>query len=247
MTRGEILEQCENEMQTGAKNFYKSDLLSNPYIVENVPGTEIVAEYILNHIASFQGIEKVSRERPYLTLGHEKRVKDYHEVHQVKKISDFRRQEEHIAIELFYQSIYENRSFDFGKIIDYQIPLKNERNGGSSGAGKIDLLSVCKDSVYILELKKPDSEESMLRCLMEGYTYLKTVDQQKLIKEVSTKIGRDPAEMRVKCAPLVFENSRSAKEWELRNEKFSQMAQLAKTLGVDMAFIEKTDLLSYEQ
>lgn len=247
MTREEILNLCEIEMQSGTENFYKSDLLNNSGCIDEIPCTEIVAEYILNHISDFQDIEKISREKPYLTPGHDKRVQSYHARHQKEPHTSFQRKEEHIAIELFYQSLYENRKFDFGRIIDYQTPLKNERSGGSSGKGKLDLLSVCGDRMYILELKKPDSKESMLRCLMEGYTYLKIIDKEKLLRDFSEKIGRNPEKMNVRCAPLVFEDSRPAEEWQSREHRFPKMAELAKRLGIDTVFIEKADLLQNNQ
>ena len=69
---------------------------------------------------------------------------------------------------------------DVGRVIDYQTPLKNRR---SDKAGKIDLLSYDGISVRILELKEPDSDETMLRCVLEGYTYMKTVDGKRLIND----------------------------------------------------------------
>ena len=54
-------------------------------------------------------------------------------------------------------------------------------------------------TLRILELKEPDSKETMLRCVLEGYTYLKTVDQAKLLADFGL-----PASTVVKACPFVF-------------------------------------------
>ena len=63
---------------------------------------------------------------------------------------------------------------ELGTILDYQTPLKNEM---SDSYGKIDLLSYNeKDNlISIVELKyRPSvSDETLLRCILEAYTYYK--------------------------------------------------------------------------
>lgn len=71
---------------------------------------------------------------------------------------------------------------ELGKILDYQTPLKREK---SDSYGKIDLLSYNeKDNlISIVELKyRPSvSDETLLRCILESYTYYKllALDQVK--------------------------------------------------------------------
>lgn len=71
---------------------------------------------------------------------------------------------------------------ELGTILDYQTPLKNEM---SDSYGKIDLLSYNeKDNlISIVELKyRPSvSDETLLRCILEAYTYYKllTLNQVK--------------------------------------------------------------------
>lgn len=71
---------------------------------------------------------------------------------------------------------------ELGKILDYQTPLKNKN---SDSYGKIDLLSYNeKDNlISIVELKyRPSvSDETLLRCILESYTYYKllALDQVK--------------------------------------------------------------------
>ena len=69
---------------------------------------------------------------------------------------------------------YKDNPSVFGKILDYQVPLKNKST--DKGLGKIDLISVKESSkpgtkiIYFLELKKDNSKETLLRCLLEVYS-----------------------------------------------------------------------------
>lgn len=83
-----------------------------------------------------------------------------------------------------------------GRVLDYQTPLKGRR---ADHAGKIDLLAYDGRAVRILELKAPDSTETMLRCVLEGETYRRTVDAEKLLAD----FGLPPATP-VRASPLVF-------------------------------------------
>lgn len=77
--------------------------------------------------------------------------------------------------------------------------------------GEIDLLSVNEDEkiVYLLELKKKESKapETMLRCVLESYTYYKIVDRDSLLKE----FGKQGYEIRI--SPLVFMGNEQYNEW----------------------------------
>lgn len=59
---------------------------------------------------------------------------------------------------------------DIGEIMDYEVPLFN------SGNRNIDLISKRGEKLYLLELKKNRSMETLLRCLLEVYTYSCFVD-----------------------------------------------------------------------
>jgi len=124
--------------------------------------TEIIAKWLLDNIELFNDIKMISRENSYKVDSHDGKNKD----------NDSNREEEIIAMKLFDSSQNQGKVFDIiGKIIDYQTPLKNVRG---DKAGKIDLLAYNENeeekTLRILELKKPDSEETMLRCVLEAYT-----------------------------------------------------------------------------
>ena len=98
----------------------------------------------------------------------------------------------------------------FGKVFDYQIPLKRSRK--DEGVGKIDLVSISEDGkkVFLLELKKKDSKESMLRCVMEAYTYSKQLDFVKFKEQYSDICAQDAV---IIPAPLVFFGGRQYVEY----------------------------------
>ena len=96
------------------------------------------------------------------------------------------------------------------------------KNAKEDKAGKIDLLAYDGETLRILELKEPDSEENMLRCVLEGYTYLKTVDSKKLLADFSL-----PADTVVEACPFVF---RGGFQWEEMQQERSCLKRLMKAL-----------------
>lgn len=167
-TQNEIAEKCRAAM-ADIGNFYKQDFINYRGVTTDTGRlyTEVIAEFVIEHIDCFKNkIPRITRESSYRTETH---------IGEINPNSN--REEEKLAIEMFNQS--KDAPFDcIGTIIDYQTPLKNER---SDDVGKIDLLSDDGKRLIILELKRPRSTETMLRCVLEGYTYLKTVDQAKLL------------------------------------------------------------------
>lgn len=190
-TREYIIQKCEDAFKD-KKTFYKQPFINYRGKTEDTDEyfTEVIAEFICNNIADFiGGIETITREETYKTEGHDGVIKD----------ADSGREEEIIAMKMF------DKIYDFvGKMIDYQTPLKNKR---SDEAGKIDLLAYDGKTLRILELKKPDSDETMLRCVLEGYTYWKTVDKPKLLTDFDL-----PADTVIKACPFVFKDQKQHNE-----------------------------------
>lgn len=170
--------------------------------------TEVVAEFLCDHLDAFvNGIPQITRNASYQTEGHNG---IFH--------ADTPREEERIAMEMFNQSKSGMRYDYIGDMIDYQTPLKNKRTDES---GKIDLLAYDGSTLYILELKKPDSDESMLRCVLEGYTYLRTANLQKLLSDFGL-----PADTVVKACPFVFRNREQHKEMMQERPNLKRLMEL---------------------
>lgn len=190
-TRDYIIEKCKDAFKD-KKTFYKQSFINYRGKTEDTDEyfTEVIAEFLCNHITEFiGGIETITREETYKTKGHD----------GIPDNPKSNRKEELIAMAMY------DKTYDFvGKVLDYQIPLKNKC---SDEAGKIDLLSYDGKVAYILELKKPDSDETMLRCVLEGFTYWKTVDKAKLLVDFGL-----PVNLLVKACPFVFKNKEQHNE-----------------------------------
>lgn len=195
-TRSEILIECKKAFRDKS-TFYKKDFINYRGKTTDTKEyyTEVIAEFLCDNISEFvSGIECISRKISYKTEGHD-------------GIYDpgSNREEEKIAMQIFTQS-RDHGEFDLiGMIEDYQTPLKSTAD---DEAGKIDLISFDGNVMRILELKKPDSKETMLRCVLEGFTYMKTADCGKLISD----FGYDPAYVVIKASPFVFYGGEQHKE-----------------------------------
>lgn len=181
----EILLMCEKASED-MKSFYTQNIVN--YRGKSVEGfgyTEIIAEWLLQHMDKFREIQSIERRKSYKTPSHDGIID-----------RETNRKEEITAKRLFKKDFE-----DLGHIIDYQTPLKNVKD--DKGLGKIDLLSKNEKtkSIYILELKKDDSKETMLRCVLEAYTYRRIVSQKKLFEDF--EIEKD---YMLKASPLVYMN-----------------------------------------
>ena len=179
--------------------------------------TEVIAEWLLNNIDLLYKIKKITRLSSYKV--------DTHDGKHNNPTSN--RKEEIIAMEIFRQGSLNI----LGKVLDYQTPLKNERD---DKAGKIDIVSYNKDikTVYLLELKKEDNEETMLRCVLEIFTYSKTLDKDKFLEDFNL-----PKDTKIKASPLVFFNGSQYKEMVEGDNKF--LKQLMDKLDIEPFYITK--------
>lgn len=203
-TKEQILAQCRDAFQEKS-TFYKKDFINyrGKTIDTDEYYTEVIAEFLCDNITDYRnGIDCITRKNSYCTKGHDGEYD-----------SGSNREEEKIAMQIFKQSRDYGLFSLIGKIIDYQTPLKSNAD---DEAGKIDLLSFDGEIMRILELKKPDSKETMLRCVLEGYTYLQTVAKPKLIDDFDDELKKDfvynSKEVEVKSSPFVFHGGAQYKE-----------------------------------
>ena len=209
-TRKEILNKCI-EALTNPHLFYREDFVNYIGICTGTDEfyTEVVADFLCENIDAFcQGISKIVRQTTYRTPSHQG---IYNPVSP--------RKEEITAMKMFNYCNRDSGQYDYiGKIIDYQTPLKNKQ---TDEAGKIDLLAYDEKTLRLLELKKPDTDETMLRCVLEGFTYLKTVDAQKLLQDFGL-----PKETTVVACPFVFVDSRPYREMQEDRPQLKRLMQL---------------------
>ena len=223
-SKNEII-KIMKEAKSDIKNFYKKEFVNYLGVTSDTKEyyTEIIAEWLLDNFYLFDTIKMISRESSYKVDSHNGIIKD----------ENSNREEEKIAMELFDYSQNKGVTFDIiGKIIDYQTPLKNVQK---DDVGKIDLLAYNKDSdtgiLRILELKKADSDETMLRCVLEAYTYLKIVDKAKLLKDFGL-----PEDTIVKAYPFVFVEGEQYKEIPKGREN---LKKLIDELGIEIIYLKE--------
>jgi len=131
---------------------------------------------------------------------------------------------------------YKGRRFrSIGKVLDYQVPLKGRQ---ADEMGKIDLISYDKrlNRLYLLELKRKSTNETLLRCLLEAFAYSQSVNKLILAKEYGI-----PADCKVVLCPLYFAGSRlETDRADMRSGKlpaFSNLiAKIISEMDVDVAF-----------
>ena len=225
-SKEEIIKKLE-ESKSEMGQFYSENFLNYISETSDKEGdyTEIIAGWVLDNIELFDDIEMISRKSNYKVKTHDGVIKN----------EGSKREEEKIAMKLFHSSQNQGKVFDIiGKIIDYQTPLKNVR---ADKAGKIDLLAYNEKenpkTLRILELKKLDSKETMLRCVLEAYTYLKVVDKAKLLKDFGL-----PKNTKIKACPFVFYGKEQYKEMQ---EDRKNLKELIEKLEIEVIYLEEKD------
>ena len=224
-SKEEIIKKLE-ESKSEMGQFYSENFLNYISETSDKEGdyTEIIAGWLLDNIELFDDIEMISRKSNYKVKTHDGVIKN----------EGSKREEEKIAMKLFELSQNQGKVFDIiGKIIDYQTPLKNIR---ADKAGKIDLLAYNEEEkiLRILELKKPDSEETMLRCVLEAYTYLKVVDKVKLLKDFGL-----PENTEIKACAFVFYDGKQYKKMQEIKDNRKNLGKLIEKLGIEVIYLKE--------
>ena len=204
MAKGYIKDEIINKLENlkDISTLYKEDFINyrGDTIDTKEKYTEVIADWLLNNIDLLYKIKKITRLSSYKVDTHDGKHNN----------QNSNRLEEIMAIEIFNQ-----KSLNIlGEVIDYQTPLKDKLG---DEAGKIDIVSYDKDNkiVYLLELKREDSKETMLRCVLEIFTYSKTLDKDKFLEDFNL-----PKDTKIKASPLVFFNGSQYKEMADSDNKY---------------------------
>lgn len=180
----DIIKKVNDVLAKGVDSFYQNSFLnySSKTIDTHEYYVEVIARQLQGKFASAT-FRTITRTNSYNITTHDGSALK----------NDSNRVEEKIAMEMFKQSWIPG----LGNVLNYQIPKKNKQ---TDKAGKIDLLvyNRSKKLLYLLELKKPRSKETMLRCALESYTYLRTIDQAKLLADFGL-----PADTQIQATPFV--------------------------------------------
>lgn len=185
--------------------------------------SEVIAqELYLEHLEELRNITSITRRKSY-----------YRENHCNIKINENNRKEENFA-----KRLYKKELETLGLIKDFQIPLKD--TSGNKGIGKIDLISYNKNdkNLFLIELKYTRNKETLLRALLESYTYFKIVDKNKLITDFFRPVN--PDEIKTIPAVLLAPGCNAYKELEeLGEDKRPHLKKLSLSLGIKYFTIEE--------
>ena len=211
-----FLGENDNSLQNVVSLFYRWEALNYrgaAHDNDKLLYGELISQLVLadKNYKQLNKIEKITRSESYIVDSHKNKI-----IYMVGRKSKIEREEENLAKELCSK---EYMFRHIGKIVDYQIPLKDyDEEHRDDSVGKIDLLSVNESTstVFLIELKRKNSTETMLRCVFEGYTYYKVLNKEKLLRNMREKklLEREPYEYKIIVSPLVFKNSQPYKDIE---------------------------------
>lgn len=182
--KSEKVKQDDNyiEVKRFAANFYKAPIVNYKGYVKGKGQadknrySEVISSALLS-----KNLLKTWKQLEPVRANHFDTDHTPFEKVEMDKLQNTNRKEEILAKLLFYQGNIEG----LGYIFDYQTPLKLAQN---DSYGKIDLLGYnANDKCYsVIELKyRPSgSEETLLRCILEAYTYYKLLDLKQIKSDV---------------------------------------------------------------
>ncbi|MDR2580002.1 MAG: hypothetical protein LBC85_03295 [Fibromonadaceae bacterium] len=216
----EIKKVLEGVNEESISEFYRNDIVN-----WTGPGgskesfSEIISKWLLENLELLKSIKPLIRKK---RNGERYKLSS----HESPKLNcDSNREEEKLAIYMHLSS-YEDA--DLGKVIDYQIPIKDKETG------RIDLLTYqdSRNELRLVELKNSKSKETLLRCILEIYTYSRQVNQD----ELCTDFGLEAKKPNIIPTILLFKDSNISNSY--KNLKYPKTNELMEVLKVDLKWLE---------
>ncbi|SOC08095.1 hypothetical protein [Pseudobutyrivibrio ruminis] len=220
--------------------------------------SEVMAEYVLKRANELKRIqrENVWKIEPSPGLSYFSKYRT--NIDKARKGDDgknhLKDDDEKIICRQMYINSKNGLVYDgIGKIIDFETPLAHLREADKDPyrtrkVGNVDLISFSSESkatIWLLEVKKELSDESMYRCVMEGFSYLQTIDRARFIEDLKKHVswfGSVPKPIVFKTAPLI---AYKGKQFEEMNEAKNEPMLHQKLLEL-MRFLDITVYFSYE-
>ncbi|MDQ0917563.1 Sir2 family NAD-dependent protein deacetylase [Paenibacillus sp. V4I5] len=230
--KSEIIKEIGFQVEN-INQMYKSGHLN--YIGKTGDTKELFTEVISCELLRLQiknrlnSIPEVVRARGYRIATHNGEVTtNYSEIAS-------NRGEERFAIDLFNLSKNGKDFEHIGKILDYQIPLKNSKQ--DKGLGKIDLISVKDDKIFLIELKIKENKENILRGILEIATYYQVLSKSKFLE--SYHEFEHFTTKSIQKAIMIVKGSRQHQEMiELRNGERQALKKLMNELEAQVYCID---------
>jgi len=182
-----IREMIKKSLETNPLYIYQENFINYRGMTKDSrkPYSEVIAEELVNNYNQLMQLGKDISIR---------KTRSFNACHngipnvaaRIERFKFLKFSEKLLAIALFNS----NTDYCFGKIIDYQVPLKEKQ---SDKFGEIDLVAQKDYSLKLIELKiKGENEETLLRALLEIYTYYKLINNSldKFIKDFQLENGK---------------------------------------------------------
>lgn len=140
------------------------------------------------------------------------------------------------AEEIFAMRLKGKKLEKLGFVVEYQVPLKEKR---LDDAGKIDLVTSANKSAYIVELKYTGNKETLLRAILEIWTYYRQLnkanflDSFEVLKQNETEDIKRAVLLRAGCT--AYEETK-----ELTSRP--ALKRLVKALDVDIFLLEENEV-----
>lgn len=234
-----------DDIKKNPANFYAQPFLNDRSCYLNEDNrkrltSNWIAEQLLYDML-LDDIDKVESPDTYLIKEHIKPVPE----NTTGKVN---REEEKVAHRLFEREDYSNSDIDF--FADYQVPICRDsakKKDKATNYGKIDLVSVseAKKEIYLMELKTYSSEETLLRCVCECYTYWKQIDHNKLANEIALKYSK-PEYAFYKVVPTVLVFDGQYQHLQLRSGYLHSLQELMVKYGVRFFVIASDEEFKFE-
>ncbi len=212
-TESEVYHRLEHSL-TDIFNFSKEDLLVFKGVTTDTGRlyNEVAAGFVYDNLKAFKSVRKHRRFESYNTEQYKQFSRDQSNLNTEKQLN----------LRLFKQC-----SFAVGKIIDAQTPVF--RDAKHKYLGKVgNLLYTEADELFLINVKLPQSEQTILRHIVELLLMYQLIDKQKLLIDFSL-----PEFAEVKIAPLLFKDASPHNELKQDRPKLYQlMAMLDLTVFI---------------
>lgn len=239
------VQEMYDDIKKNPDNFYAHPFLNDRSCYLNEDKRKRVtnnwiAEQLLYDML-LDDIDKVDSPDTYLIKEHIKPVPE----NTTGKVN---REEEKVAHRLFEREDYTGSDIDF--FADYQVPICRDsakKKDKTTNYGKIDLVSVseAKKEIYLMELKTYSSEETLLRCVCECYTYWKQIDHNKLANEIALKYSK-PEYAFYKVVPTVLVFDGQYQHLQLRSGYLHSLQELMVKYDVRFFVIASDEEFKFE-
>ena len=234
-SKDELNNILSNATGTNMSFFYREPCVVNDTVVNDTGKIcyEFITEYLLEHLYLFSStsIPKVARK----SIGNCQYIQESHDGLLSAKQRE-RIQKDEVV---FAMSLLGSELGDLGKVIDYQTPI------GDGKFGAVDLLAYNKGVLPLIELKREDSQEPMLRPILEICTYFWQLNKGEELKNELKEKPEYKDIKKVQMAVLVFKNSFQYNQY--KNPESTSLRQLVEKLGINIFIFENVKYVENEK